>query len=138
MERFYHLVVHRPKSVLLLILLLTGFFAFHARQVNESGSIESLLSPDDPDKQYYEQVRRIFGNDQMVVVGLVADTIYTAEVLQQLKRLTEEVHKVDGVASVSSLANVLDPAIDAVDPPLLMPQIPSTRAELQELQRKLA
>src|SRR5215470_469188 len=103
MERFYPLIVYRPKSVLLLVFLLTGFFVFYAGQVNESGSIESLLSPDDPEKQYYEQVRRIFGNDQIVVVGLVADTIYTAEVLQQLKHLTEEVHKVDGVASVSSL-----------------------------------
>ncbi len=138
MERFYHLVVYRPKSVLLLIFLLTGFFAFHAGQVNESGSMENLLSQDDPEVQYYEQVRRLFGNDQMVVVGLVADTIYTPEVLQQLKRLTEELRKVDGVASVSSLANAVDLVADVVAPPLLMPQIPSTTAELQELQRKLA
>ncbi|MBI3248464.1 MAG: MMPL family transporter [Deltaproteobacteria bacterium] len=138
MERFYHLIVHRPKSVLLLILLLTGFFVFHARHVHESFSIESLFSPDDPEKQYYEQVRRLFGSDEVGIVGLITDNIYTPEVLQQLKRLTEEVHKVDGVASALSLTNAVDPVADVVDPPLLMPQIPSMTAELQELQRKLA
>src|SRR5262245_44349884 len=137
MERVYHFIVHRPKSVLLFIVLLTGYFAYHARPLRLDVSVESLLSQDDPERQYYNEIRWLFGSDEVGVVGLITDNVYTSEVLQKLKRLTEEISKVDGVESVLSLTNAVDPIADVTDPPLLIPHIPSTATALQELQNKL-
>jgi len=39
MERAYHLIVHRPKTILFLIILLTGFFASHARHIRVDSSV---------------------------------------------------------------------------------------------------
>ncbi len=138
MERVYHLIVHRPKIVLFLLLLVTLFFAYHARNIRLDGSVESLLPKDDPDKEYYDGVRQIFGSDEIGVIGLITDNVYTPEVLQKIKRLTEEIEKVDGVESVFSLANAPDPVADVMEAPLLMPQIPSTAAALEELRTKVA
>jgi predicted RND superfamily exporter protein len=33
MESIYRLIIHRPKSILFVIFLLTAFFAYHARHV---------------------------------------------------------------------------------------------------------
>lgn len=41
MERVYHLIVYRPKIILLLIFLLTAFFAYHARHIRLDSSMRA-------------------------------------------------------------------------------------------------
>ncbi len=137
MERVYHLVVYRPKTVLLLIVLLTGFFAYHARHIRIDSSVESLLPRDDPEKQYYDEARRLFGSDDMGIIGLVAENVYTPATLEKIRRITTKVEKIEGVQSVASLTNTPDPIADVVDPPLLVPQIPTDLAALEALRRKV-
>ena len=84
MDRIYGLIVRRPKMILLLIVLLTAFFAFQARHIRLDSSIESLLPHDDPEKEYYEEIRRLYGSDEIVVIGLVADNVYTPEALKKI------------------------------------------------------
>lgn len=138
MERVYRCLTTRPRSILLLLLLLTGFWAYQARHIRLDSSVESLLPQHDPENQYYADVRRLFGSDEVGVVGLVTDNVYTPEVLQKITRLTKEIEKVDGVERVLSLANAVDPVADVVDPPLLMPHIPTTPDALAELSKKVA
>ena len=116
MQRIFRLVVDRPLLVLLVILLLTCFFGYHAQHIRLDGSVERLLPGNDPDNQYYAEVRELFGNDEVGVIAGVADNVYAAEVLQKIDRLTKEIAKVDGVASVLSLANAVDPVADVTDP----------------------
>ena len=87
MERVYHLIVYKPKSVLFLILLLTGFLAYHARHIRLDSSVDSLLPKEDPEKHYYNEVRQLFGSDEIGIIGLITDNVYTAAVLQKIKRL---------------------------------------------------
>src|SRR3989441_4882602 len=127
MERVYHLIVYKPKSVLFLILLLTGFLAYHARHIRLDSSVDSLLHKEDPEKHYYNEVRQLFGSDEIGVIGLITDNVYTAEVLQKIKRLTEEIRKIPQVKSVVSLSNAQDIiASVAEEPALLVPDIPRT------------
>ena len=58
MDRIYGLIVHRPKLILLIIVLLTAFFALRARHIQLDSSIESLLPQDDTVAFY----RRRFDN----------------------------------------------------------------------------
>ena len=37
--------------------------------------------------------RRLFGSDEVGIVGLITDNVYTPEVLQKIKHLTEEIQK---------------------------------------------
>ena len=75
MTRVYNLIIHRPKSILFLIFLLTGFFAYHAQHIRLDSSVESLLPKGDAEKAYYDEVRALFGSDEVGVVGIV--TIFT-------------------------------------------------------------
>jgi len=138
MEWLYRLIVHRPKLILIVILLLTGFFASHARHIRIDSSVESLLPESDPESQYAEEVRRLFGSDEVGVIGLVTDNVYTPQTLQKIQRLTTEIEKIDGVRSVLSLANAVDPIADVIEPPLLMPNVPTTATGLEALKAKLA
>ncbi|MGH7820895.1 MAG: MMPL family transporter, partial [Candidatus Binatia bacterium] len=56
----------------------------------------------------------------------------------RIRQLTERIAAVDGVQSVVSLTNAADPIADALEPPLLVPRIPSTDEERRELRKKIA
>lgn len=138
MEQLYLLVVNRPKTLLLLLFLLTCVFGVYAKDIRLDSSVESLLSQDNPDSQYYAEVRHLFGSDEVGVVGLLADNIYTADVLHKITRLTEALENIEGVQEVLSLANAVDPIADVVEPPLLVTQIPTDQAGLDALRETLA
>src|SRR5262245_29346929 len=139
MDQVYRLIVHRPKSVLFLIVLLTGYFAYHARYIRIDSSAENLLPQGDPEKGYYDEVRRLFGGDEVAVIGIITDNIYTPPVLQKIKRLTDEFRKIPEVKSVYSLANARDitAAVRGEDGDLLIPKIPPAPEGMGHLKQKL-
>lgn len=137
MERIYHLIVYKPKTVLLALLLLTGFLGSHALHIRIDSSAEHLLATDDPNKKYYDEIRAIFGSDDIGVIGLVAENVYTSATLEKIRRITALVEKVDGVQSVRSLTNLSDPIADLSYPPPLIAKIPTDPEALAALRRKI-
>jgi hypothetical protein len=139
MQRLYDLIIHRPKSILFLILLLTGFFIYHAQHIRLDSSVDSLLPRDDPEKTYYDEVRRQFGSDEIGVIGVIADNVYTPQVLGKIKRLTEAISQIPEVKSVISLTNAPDVITSvARESAVLVPNVNATHAVLQALKKKLA
>ena len=139
MQRVSYLIVHRPKTIVFLILLLTGFFAYHVQHIHLDSSVDSLLARDDPEKGYYDEVRHQFGSDEIGVIGVIADNIYTPQVLQKIKRLTDEIKKISEVKDVFSLTNVPDIITSvAKEHALLVPDVNATHATFEELKNKLA
>src|SRR5256885_5946725 len=139
MKRIAHLIAYRPKILLLLLFLLTAFFAYYARQIRIDSSVESMLPAGDPEKQYYDEVRRLFGSDDLAVIGVIADNIYTPQVLEKVKRLTDEFRKIPEVKYAYSLANAPDilAKVTGEEQDLLMPEVPTTAEGMEELKRKL-
>src|SRR5207249_1898359 len=82
----------------------------------------------------------LFGSDDVVVIGIIADTIYTPLVLQKVQRLTEEFRKIPEVKSVRSLTNLPDIVAKVVgaEQDLLVPGIPSTPEAWEEVKKKIA
>jgi predicted RND superfamily exporter protein len=139
MNRWQRWILERPQGVLVLLLLLTAFFAFSARQIRFDGSVDSLLPADDPEKQYYHEARQLFGSEEIGVLGLVTSDVYTPRVLGKIRRLTEEISRIPGVKSVLSLTNAPDIIRSVVEEQsLLIPEIPTTAAEWEALADKVA
>lgn len=138
MQRVYDLIIHRPKSILFFILLLTGFFANHARHIHLDSSVESLLPKNDPEKAYYDEIRQQFGSDEIGVIGVIADNIYTPAVLQKIQRLTEAIRQIPEVKNVISLTNAPDIITSvARESARLVPDLNASHAALEDLKRKL-
>jgi len=97
MMRVNQLIVRWPRLTLLLVLLLTGFLGYQAWHVRIDSSAENLYSQDNPDRKYDAEMRAIFGSDDMGVIGLIAENVYTPATLEKIKRITARVEKIDGV-----------------------------------------
>src|SRR5918992_291441 len=137
MRRISALILSWPRVVLVILLVVTSFLGFHARHVQLDFSVENLLASDDPNKAYYDEIRTLFGSDDLAVIGLLTDNVYTPATLEKIRRITAQVEKIDGVASVNSLTNTPDPIANVDDPPLLIPQIPTSPDALAAIRSKV-
>src|SRR5580698_3177371 len=106
MKRFNRLIVRWPKLILLFGLMLTGLLWYEASHLRIDSSADNLYSQNDPNKTYYDKVRALFGSDDMGVIGIVSENVYTPTTLEKIRRITAAVGQVDGVESVQSLTNV--------------------------------
>lgn len=138
MDSIYRAIVRRPAATLLVVALLTAFFGWHARNMRLDASVETLLNEGDDQKAYYDEIRALFGSDEIGVVGVLADDVYEPSVLKKIQDLTARIAKVDGVQEVVSLTNAADPVEDVIQPPPLIPELPRTKQESAALKAKLA
>jgi predicted RND superfamily exporter protein len=60
----------------------------------------------DPARKLYEQAKRRFGSDNLTVVLVKADDVFTPDALRAVARLTEGLERLDGVSRVESLTTV--------------------------------
>src|SRR5437762_7449197 len=140
MDRFARFVLGHPWSILIGVLLLTGVLGFYAVRIRIDSSVEAMLPKGDPERQYYEEVRRLFGRDDVGVVAIVADSIYTPETLRKIDRLTAEIRKIPEVKNAIGLMNAIDPIakVAGEEQELLIPAIPATPEEWTALKQKIA
>ena len=122
MDSVYRAIVRRPAATLLVVALLTAFFGWHARNMRLDASVQTLLNEGDDQKAYYDEIRALFGSDEIGVVGVLADDVYEPAVLKKIQDLTARISKVDGVQEVVSLTNAADPVEDVIQPPPLIPR----------------
>jgi predicted RND superfamily exporter protein len=91
--------------VLLAVALVTVTAAIFAAKVQFSNSIEMWFLEDDPELQVYDEFSEWFGGDEIAVIGVVADDVFSRNVLEVIERLTHAAEKAPHVLSVRSLTS---------------------------------
>ena len=89
-------------AVLQLVDVTTGRI-----QIQIDPSTERLLAADDEANVFYQSTRRIFGNDETILLLLQAEDVFTTQNLDLISRLTQRLERLDGVIRVVSLSNAL-------------------------------
>jgi predicted RND superfamily exporter protein len=106
-------IVARPRSVLALLALVSLIAVGLLVRIDPPGlrlvidpSTESLLPRGDPATAVYRRAVRDFGDDQVYVIAMQTDELFTAENLRALRRISDAISRLDGVRSVQSLVEV--------------------------------
>ena len=134
-----------PWAVLALALALSALtlpsvYDFRADQWRTmfDPSSDRLLARHDESGEFYKLTRRLFGSDETLTVGLLADDVFRSEPLTSLLRISQRVRALPGVHHVSSLATVPIPHAEGETlrlAPLLV-RVPDGHAERSALRRE--
>ena len=103
-----HAVLVLVVTVVITVLALSRIVDFRtgAPKLLLDTSIEQMLPSDDEDVRYYQQIRKVFGSDEtLLLVVRRADGVIQPDLLATLSRLTKRIEHVEGVDRVLSLAN---------------------------------
>lgn len=103
-------------------------------------STDSLLPKGDPARAAYAEAVRHFGNDEVFVVEMKTDDVFTAANLAALRRVSDAIRRLPGVVGVTSLIDVYsfryDPKQDWVDVRPFIEEIPQDKGELAKLRAR--
>ena len=96
-----------PRAAAFTFLFLVFGLGLAALSLRVDASAEGVLLDDDPDRARRDFARAIFGTlDEVIVVMVEAPNVYAPGTIAALRRLTDALAAVPGVAEVLSLTNL--------------------------------
>lgn len=115
MRSLLTIAARRPRTVLAAtalasVLALGGLWDFASGEprLRIETEVNAILREGDEASAAYARFRERFGNDEVVLLSLTADDLFTAPTLRAVERITTRLEAVSGVRSVLSLSNALD------------------------------
>lgn len=99
-------VMRFSKGIILVVIGITIFFGYYIPDVKFNNDAGDFIPPTDPDRLFDEEVQEIFGNDNVIYIGLVVENVYDPNVLARIAELTTLLEDVEGVESIDSLASI--------------------------------
>jgi hypothetical protein len=120
------LVLHNPKSVLVVLLAILVFFGYHAKDFKLDASADSLLLEDDADLKLFRKIHERYpSNDLLIVTYTPDEDLFSDQALESLKQLRGELKN---ITSVDTVFTILDaPLLNISDKPFseIINDIPS-------------
>ena len=107
LEALGHIAYRRAWPVLLLTLLLISAGATQIPSIEIKTSIDDFLNPNDPTKTAYDAFLEQFGRDDIVMIVVDAENLFSLETLGRIRQLHETIEdEVPWVREVQSLVNL--------------------------------
>jgi predicted RND superfamily exporter protein len=108
-EAWTRFIIRFRFPVLLLVLVPTFLIASQVRNLTIDTSNEGLLHPDDPILTSYNEFRDQFGRDDLLVLAIKSENIFTIPFLTKLKKLHDRLEaEVPHVNDITSMVNARD------------------------------
>lgn len=107
--------VLRHRILLLSILLLaTGYMAWHASKVKLSYEFSKAIPTDNPKYLAYQNFKKKFGEDgNMLVIGIQSNNIFQEAIFNDYSKLHQQLKKVNGVEDIISMPSAITLLKDA-------------------------
>lgn len=108
LDKFYRaVVINRPLLMLAFLGILTVLAIVAMKNLKLDASSDSLTLEHDTSIDYYREISKRYQNGDFLVLTYTPKVdIFSDESIDLLKQLTDELEKVDGVASVFSMIDV--------------------------------
>ncbi len=147
MRNIFNWVLTHPKSVLLLLLLLTGFAASQLRHIYIETDMDAML-PKQSDAYINKQVlEERFGSVDMLIVGIINDEkdgIYNPASLALVQELTDWLaeqtyFRTLALNDLLSLATIKDirGSDEGMDVEPFMDELPETQEQINQLKKRM-
>ncbi len=143
LERLTRLSLDRPKTVIATLLLLSVAFASQLPSITIDTDPENMLEPDQPDRVFYDGVKKDFGVHDLIVLGIVDDRgVFQPESLAAISKAIAEITEIPGVVisdvvSLTTTNNVKSQG-GLLDIHTVMRKVPRTDEAIQSLRREIA
>jgi predicted RND superfamily exporter protein len=138
MPSLWSSILRRSAWTICLTGIVTLVCLFKIRNLQFDTSPSTLILAGSSEARYYEEIKRIFGNDQLILIGIQSDNLLRSSELARVRDLTNELERIPGVKRVLSLTNVKDVRGDG-DEVVVSPLVPEegSNSDLQMLRSRI-
>jgi predicted RND superfamily exporter protein len=144
-RRYVGFVVGYPKLIIALVLLVSLGLGASLGRLRIELDVDKQIPQGHPLVQIGKRLESLFGGKYLTVVGFYPKqgTVYTPEILEKVKRVTEEVEALPGVKKTSVLSLMSSQVKDiqasdlAIEVKQLAPEVPKTPEAIAEFQDRV-
>jgi len=108
MDKLARNIIKYRWVTIVTVIILTLFLSFQIKNLRFNPDVISSLPDSDPDAVLFKQINEQFAVNNMGMVILEADDIFTSKVLEHIRVITDTLSMTPGIATVMSLTNVMD------------------------------
>lgn len=99
-----HRIIKYRLLLVIIIGLVTVFMGYKARLIEWSYEIANVVPADDPEMQYFQEFKQLFGEDgNIVAVGVLDSSVYETTNFRRLQMMSQALEDLPGVNQVISL-----------------------------------
>lgn len=139
MDLLSRVVIKNRTIIIIATIVITLILGYSIRNLKINADIISYFPEDDPVVELFNHIGEEYGGNQLAIVALEADEIFSRETIERIHYLTSQFKLVEGVSYVTSLSNVLDikKTYDGMEIGRLIDEheLPETQQELLELKQ---
>lgn len=99
-------ILGHPVKVILAIVAVTLFFAWHIPHLSFKTSVYDLVIEDLPETERHKTFKKIFGSDEIIRIVIKSKNIFDTITFHKIEALAETVSEIKGVRRVISLPDV--------------------------------
>lgn len=108
MERLSKSIIRFRWLITGIVLLITVGMGMQLPKLKVNADVLGYLPENDSTAVLFNEIGRRYGGTAMVIIGLEHEDVFTGEMLDIIRQLTDSVRAVPGVGQVTSLTNVID------------------------------
>lgn len=140
--RLTELATRFPKSTIGFFLLVTVLFVVQFPKIKIDTDPENMLEQNQADRIFYDKVKKDFGINDLLVVGIVDEKgIFNADTLRRIAKITDEIVEIKGVIIEDVVSLRTSDNVTSQEGTLIvkrfMEEIPKTSQEVEQLKKDL-
>ncbi len=141
MEKLAKTILKLRWLITIAVILITVFLAYQIKFIEINSDVVSALPDDDPDVALFKKIGSDFGGNKIGMIIVEAENIFDNDVLLDVQKLTDTLSLLDGIASVTSITNILDIKNDEfgfeVGSLIDVYQLPYSEEQLEQLKERV-
>lgn len=136
-KHFTERIIQHRWLIIVSVILITIVFGYGLTRIRINPDIMSSLPGDDEVARLYKEIGEEFGGNDIGLVVLETNDIFTLEALDHIRMVTDSIYYAPGIITVTSLTNIID--IKSSDWGIEIGklvdeyELPATRQEMDEL-----
>ena len=114
-QRLGQFILKYRLLLLLILLAITGFMAYHAGKVQLSYDFSRAIPINNPKYKAYQEFKKKFGEDgNLLVIGIQTDKFFEEKLFNEYASLYRSLKKVNGVDDIISIPNAINLVKDSI------------------------
>lgn len=137
-RRYTTWVLEHRRAVLVGVVAVTAVLGAQLRLVSFSYNEQAEVIGDDPAMRELDRFNKYFGDDEILLVGLDTERVFSNDVLAYMRRLCGELERVEGVRRVAALTNAssIEGGGGLLDAQPFLGELPLGEEELRRKERE--
>jgi len=101
-------IVKMRLPIIVLVIVITAFFAYKAKDLKIDSDITNSLPDSDPAAKLYKDIGDRYEGNSAAMVILETENVFDTIVLNDVLKITDSLQAINGVSYVTSVTNIID------------------------------